>query len=78
MKQNQDAWNDAVALADRIDLAAKGQPANEVFMALAILLGYTIERVAPSAEDSKAEIEKFVCAVTGVIENLKEPSRHDA
>lgn len=79
MRTNEEAWNSAMDIANRIRELAEGRESDDVLMALAFVLAQVLKQTTSTEAEMKAEMEKFVTAAVDVLQLMRQaPDTPDA
>jgi hypothetical protein len=67
---NDEASANAIAIAKRLQLAAGDQPKGDMFMAIALLVAYTIKAETTSRAESDVELDTLTQAIDQALDQL--------
>ncbi len=69
-RTDDQAFANAMAIAERIKRAAGDQPKGDMFMAIALLVAYTIKAETKSRTESRAELDTLTRSIAESLEQL--------
>lgn len=75
MRTNDEAWNSAMDIANRIRELAEGRESDDVLIALAFALAQVLKQTTSNDAEMRAEMEKFVTAAVNSLKIMREAQK---